>query len=285
MELVDRIAAQRLRRLGFWSVRVPGPVGTHQLYDGPGGGALPTLVLLHGFSSRATHLVKLVPLLRGHFRRLVMPDLLGHGLSDEPTPLATNHDISEAFFDMLDEVLDEPAVVFGNSLGGMFALRYASRRPQQVAGLLVTSPGGAPLPPDQHAAFLKRFRPQTLAEARDLVDRAFAVSPRLADLAARNLHKRMSAPTVQRLLDQMTHDDLLHPDELAAVRAPTCLLWGERERILLPEHLAFFQAHLPAHARIERPAGYGHVPYFENAADLAARIIAFAQQIDHRAAA
>lgn len=285
MDLVDRISAERLRRFGFWSARVPHPVGVHQVYDGPGQGALPTLVLLHGFSSRATHLVRLVSHLRPHFQRMILPDLLGHGQSDPPAPGASNSDVVNALFDVLDDLLDGPALVFGNSLGGMFALRFAARRPGRVHGLLVNSPGGAPLPAHRHAEFLQRFRPQTLEEARHLVDLAFATSPRLADLAARNLHKRLSAGTIQRLLDQMSVDDLLTPAELAAVQAPTRLLWGMRERVLLDEHLAFFQAHMPAHAVIERPLDYGHVPYFENSADLAARIVAFAEEVTLRSAA
>ena len=285
MDLIDRLAIKHLRRLGFWGVRVDGPHGVHHLFDGPGHGPLPPVVLLHGFSSRATHLARLVALLQPHVQRILVPDLLGHGLSDPPPASGSNQQVAEGLFGVLDACLDKPAVLFGNSLGGMVGIRYASQRPDRVAGLFVTSPGGAPLPEAEHQRFLERFRPRDLDDARRLVDLAFATPPRFPDLAARNLLTRMRAPTVQTILDQMTEDDLLTADELARLRMPVRFLWGQGERILLPEHLAFFTAHLPAHADIERPDGYGHIPYFENAEDLARRLVDFAAVIADRAAA
>jgi pimeloyl-ACP methyl ester carboxylesterase len=35
-------------------------------------------------------------------------------------------------------------VVFGNSMGGFLAIRFASRHPERVLGLMVNSPSGAP---------------------------------------------------------------------------------------------------------------------------------------------
>lgn len=285
MDLLDRVAAQRLSRQGFWSVRVPGRLGVHHLLDGPGTGALPPLVMLHGFGSRSTHLHGLIQRLQPHFSRIIVPDLLGHGGSDPAPGHATGNDVAEALFDTLDEVVPGPAVVFGNSLGGLCGIRYAARRPSRVAGLLVTSPGGAPLPPDQHEAFLRRFAPETIEEARALVDLAFAQTPRFADLMARSLHARFSVPSVRAMLAKLTHDETLRPHEVAGLTVPTTVVWGAAEHVLLEEHRAFFAAHLPAHAQLVQPENYGHVAYMEQADDLAARIVAFAEGLSARVAA
>ncbi len=283
--LIDKVAQNKLRRYGFWSLRIPGALGVHHVYDGPGEGDLPPVVLLHGFGSGSTHMVRLIGLLRPHVRRIIVPDLLGHGQSDAAPEDASNRAVSQALFDVLEELLDEPALVFGNSLGGMMGLRFAVDRPRSVKGLVVCSPAGAPLNPHLHAEMLRRFRPQNVEEARVLVDLAFAGKAPLPKLAARNLHQRLMRPSVQRLLDNLLPSDLFTPEELSRLAAPGQLLWGASERLLFPEQLAFFQAHLPTHCPVLRPEGYGHVAYFENAVDLAARIVAFGRALHARAAA
>ena len=285
MDILDRVAGKRLRRKGFSVHRVQGRLGTHQVLDAPGMGTLPPLVLLHGFGARATHLHALAERLQPHFSRVVMPDLLGHGGSDAAPEAATGTCVAEALFETLDEVLTEPAVVFGNSLGGLCALRYAASRSSRVAGAIVTSPGGAPLPPEDHAEFLRRFRPRDFTEARTLVDLAFAKTPRFADLMARSLLQRFSAPSVQGILRKMERGQLLHPGELAGLEVPVTVLWGTCERVLLPEHRAFFRRHLPGHCAFVEPEGYGHVSYIEETADLAERVLGFARGVSLRVAA
>lgn len=78
--------------------------------------------------------------LAGEFR-LVAPDLPGHGaLHRERFSLdaAVGH-LSQVIAD-----LGEPATVVGPSLGGYLALELASRRPEQVRGLLLASCSAEP---------------------------------------------------------------------------------------------------------------------------------------------
>lgn len=285
MDILDRVAGKRLRRKGFASHPIAGPQGVHQVLVGPGTGTLPPVVLLHGFGARATHLHALAERLQPHVSQIVMPDLLGHGGSDAAPASATGAEVSEALFDALDSVVAEPAVVFGNSLGGLCGLRYAASRPDRVAGVLVTSPGGAPLPPGAHDDFLKRFRPESHEQARALVDLAFASPPRFADLMARSLYQRFRAAPVQAILAKMEHGQLLAPQELEGLQVPVTVIWGAAERVLLPEHRAFFAKHLPDHAELLEPAAYGHIAYIEQTDDLASRIVSFAQRVSLRAAA
>ena len=63
---------------------------------------------------------------------------------------------------------------------------------------------------------------------------------------------------------------------LAALAMPILLLWGQSERLLPKSSLAYLRRHLPGHAIIEEPAGFGHCPHIDDPARLAARLVAFA---------
>ena len=99
------------------------------------GGTGPTLLLLHGFGGAAWNFSELAPLLTG--RRLVIPDLPGHGAS---TPLPAPS--IAGFADAVAGLLDEPAGVVGHSMGGVVALRLAQRHPDLVRGLVLAAPAG-----------------------------------------------------------------------------------------------------------------------------------------------
>ena len=67
--------------------------------------------------------------------------------------------------------------------------------------------------------------------------------------------------------------DMLSPDELRGLMMPVSVIWGEADRVLRPEHRAFFEEHLPAHAEIHRLEEYGHVPHMTHPDELARRVL------------
>jgi pimeloyl-ACP methyl ester carboxylesterase len=86
---------------------------------------------------------------------------------------------------------------------------------------------------------------------------------------------------VRGLLSSIAPDDMLRPEQLAALRMPVLLLWGRDERILPRAHLEFFRRHLPRHARFEEPEGLGHAPYLDDASAVARQILTFAADVHH----
>jgi pimeloyl-ACP methyl ester carboxylesterase len=102
-------------------------------FERPGEG--PPILLLHGFGGAAWNYTEMVPHLAG--RRLLVPDLPGHGASDPlPAPSLTG------FADAVAPLLDEPAGVFGHSMGGVVALRLAERHRSLVRSLVLAAPAG-----------------------------------------------------------------------------------------------------------------------------------------------
>lgn len=106
-------------------------------------GSGPPLLLLHGFTGTHRLFCHLLPGL-GH-RRLLLPDLLGHGASDAPR--APAHHALEAQARTLLALLEREGYavtdVVGYSLGGRLALRLATLSPDRIRRLVLvsTSPG------------------------------------------------------------------------------------------------------------------------------------------------
>ena len=99
------------------------------------------VLLVHGLGGAAANWVALAPLLLPG-RRLLVPELPGHGGSS-PLPAAPS---LNAYADPLASLLDtenaSPAVVVGHSLGGAIALRLAIRRPETVRALVLAGAAG-----------------------------------------------------------------------------------------------------------------------------------------------
>lgn len=250
------------------------------LLEGAGAGRLPPIVLLHGLSSTGVHYWPLVWHLRPHVQRLYLPDLPGHGFSESPVGGVRHDTLAAGLREALDAVLDEPAVIFGNSLGALAAIRYAKLRPERVRGLFLCSPGGAPMEDEELARFLDTFRVESHASAVAFVDRVFGRRNTLRHVLAWGIRKRMRHPTVRNLLDAATPESLLSGEDLSALRMPVFLSWGKRDGVLPREHLEFFREHLPPHAVVHEPEGHGHSPYLEDARGVGRAILSFLTDVD-----
>ena len=275
----DRLARLSLRARGLASstVRVRG-LDLH-VYDGAGRGRLPTVVMLHGLGAGGASFGPMVTALRPHVRRVILPELPGHGFSAHPEDGGdiTADLLLDAISDALDGMLDEPAIVLGNSLGGAVALGYALRRPERVRGLMLVSPAGAKMEADEWRELVSAFDLTTTAEARRFLERVYHRPPWFLALFAHEFPDVLKKPAVRQILASVTPEHSPTPDELALLSMPILLLWGRSERLLPASALAWFRQHLPPQTVIEEPAGFGHAPQLEQPERLAERLVAFAR--------
>lgn len=101
----------------------------------------PAVLALHGFTGTARTWARLVDGLADE-RRVIVPDLLGHGRSSAPSDparyaLERQADDLAALLAALDAL---PADVVGYSMGARLALVLALRHPDAIRGLLLESP-------------------------------------------------------------------------------------------------------------------------------------------------
>ncbi|MDX8492318.1 alpha/beta hydrolase [Mesorhizobium sp. VK22B] len=97
-------------------------------------GSEPSLLLVHGFTDTSRSFSLLAPHLSG--RRLIMPDLRGHGASQAGEGCAVA-DFAEDMAGLIRRLRVERPVVVGHSLGAMVSIALAARHPELIGGLVV----------------------------------------------------------------------------------------------------------------------------------------------------
>jgi pimeloyl-ACP methyl ester carboxylesterase len=249
------------------------------LESGDGAPAL----FLHGSSTDSRSLLPLLPHLDGV--RAIAVDRPGFGLSDPVrVPRERFRAAAVAFVDeILDELGLERPVLAGNSMGGTWALWYALARPERVRRLVLV--GSAPLLPGTRApaplrllatpvagALLSRVKPNEtmivrLMAAMGEKDTIVRHPELLATLVATGRDPDAAAVNRAELRAVMgplgfRRAARVRAEELRRVRAPTLLIWGDRDPVATVE-AARTTAKLIPQAQLEvLPAG--HVPYLGN---------------------
>jgi pimeloyl-ACP methyl ester carboxylesterase len=263
---------------GYRHRRIATSSGTISLLEAVGEGKVP-LLMLHGFASEGVHYAPLLRLLRPHASRVYVPDLPAHGRSAPPSAPIHTGELREEITEAFDKLLTEPAVIFGNSLGGLIALDYALSRPEKVRGLIVCSPAGAAMSAEDLQHIRAQFDLKSYAEALAFVDRLFVRRHALRPLVAWGVRRKFARPNLRTLLDALRPGDFLSADELATLRVPTLLLWGKKDHILPRTSLALLKAQLPPSTIIEENDEDSHTPYLEDPRAMADRIVRFMRSV------
>ena len=101
----------------------------------------PPLLLVHGFGASTDHWRKNVAQLQSQFQVWAI-DLLGFGRSAKPNQEYSGNLWREQLHDFITEVVGQPTILAGNSLGGYACLCVAATYPQSTAGLILLNSAG-----------------------------------------------------------------------------------------------------------------------------------------------
>lgn len=234
----------------------------------------PALLLVHSVFTSASTWAPIIPFLAPRFR-VIAPDLPGFGASEKPTAFPFTHSaFAETLCDLLAGVDAPRAHVVGHALGGAVALTLAADHPEFVDRLAVlnTPPARGPialqnrlaLTPVLGSIFLKQFynRPAFHAYFRD----SLYAEPSGYDRArVDGWYDAFDSPEARecalRTLRNASDLAALGP-RIAKVRAPTMVIWGERDR-QGPTHLGRRLTNEVIGARFEPIARAGHCPHEE----------------------
>ncbi|MFT7518052.1 MAG: pimeloyl-ACP methyl ester carboxylesterase [Kiritimatiellia bacterium] len=279
MAWLDRMAVANLQARGVKRRKVRTKLGYVHVLDAPGLGTHGTVVLLHGLSSQAADYSPLLQRLRRKYRRVIAPDMPGHGASLLPDRPVHAREMAMALAEALGQVVDEPAMIVGNSLGGMASIRLATDAAELVKGLVLVCPGGAPMDSVALRDFLRVFDVADRVASDAFIDRFAARPPRHKAIMSWGVRVRFSSPDVRRVLSMVTPQTLLSASEVASLTVPTLCLWGPEDQVLPASHRAFFRENLPDHAVFEEPDGYGHAPFMDRPDHLADRIHEWGHQL------
>lgn len=238
------------------------------------------LVLLHGLSDSAVSMRPLMERLPKGVRAIAITQR-GHGDSSKPAgPYTTDAFVADAVAAM-DKLGVRRAVIFGHSMGSVVAQRLAMKHPERVAGLVLE--GAFPGLKDNPA--VEAFYREDIAGLQDPIDPAFArgfqestlarPAPReFLDLVTAESCK-LPAPAWKAILHDLMADDL--GSGLADVRAPTLLLWGDRDAFVGRADQGRLLAGIRG-SELTVFEGVGHAPHWEEPARAAELIAVFIQR-------
>lgn len=144
----------------------------------------PPLVLVHGGSSRWQSYSQIIPELAKHWH-IFAPDLRGHGKSARTTGHYRLQNYVDDMIGFLQDVVREPACLYGHSLGGIVAVMVAAQSPQGVRALGI---GDAALSKETWLAAMAPMQPR-LKKQRQLSGGQLLMEeliPRLKDMPIEN---------------------------------------------------------------------------------------------------
>lgn len=236
----------------------------------------PPLVLLHGLFVTHHMFHRVIPAWAAK-RRVIAPDLPGCGDSDHPDPedasgygagwLASS--VAEAMTALGIERFD----LLGHDLGGAVALALAASEPARVRRLILCDPlalavslplpGALALAPTLGAEVFARTLRRT--DVRSWLSEALS-TPELLDRDDFEVYwDRLGRQGAPRALHAMLREVGLLArlrERLDSVRAPTLVVWGDRDEIVPPEQGERL-VELLSDGRLEVLDGCGHDPAAE----------------------
>ena len=258
-------------------------------HGGPPDG--PLLVCVHGLGGSLVNWAALAPRLTDT-ARVVAVDLAGFGRTRAvvlSASVAANQQLLNRF---LTEVIAGPAIVVGNSMGGLITNLQANAHPETVAGAVLIDPalpiavGARPdplvtamfamyvVPPLGRAALRARRRRSSPEQAvMDLLRLCCVDADRVPSEV---LEQHIALARTRRTYDEV--DDAMldaarslmrvlarrrrHVEMLAGMQGPVLLLHGDKDR-LVPIASARATAKANPSWRFEVAHGVGHVPQLE----------------------
>lgn len=246
----------------------------------------PALVLVHGFGANKDNWLRMAGELTADYNVYVI-DLPGHGESDKSLDRDYGVQSQVAVLRHFAQTLSLGRVHWaGNSMGGGIIAFLAQQHPEQTASLTLLSPAGIFRYPSELDEALKRGNnPLIVKEPGDFDE--------LMDFV---LEKRPFIPwpipgvLEQRAMENQAVNEKIFADirasaedyDLASlltdIRAPTLILWGERDRVLDVRNARVFQQQIPD-ARLQVLEGVGHVPMLEEPEATARRLDDFVRSV------
>jgi 2-hydroxy-6-oxonona-2,4-dienedioate hydrolase len=248
-------------------------IPTRSLQAGSGDEAV---VFLHGTSGHLEAFARNIAVHAEHYECHAI-DMLGHGYTGKPDYPYEIPRYVEHLVNYLDAVGLEKAHLVGESLGGWVAAHLASEQPERVLSLQLLAAGGTVANPE----VMERIRTSTTkavqsddveltrARLRLLMHDPVNATEELVEARHRIYHQPDFVANIHNLLslqDMETRQrNLLRPDRLARIQAPTLVVWGHENPFGDVPEAKKMAADIPG-AQLQLYPECGHWPQHEQAA-------------------
>jgi pimeloyl-ACP methyl ester carboxylesterase len=266
----DRLAARVIEGL---------PVATRRL-DLAGvrtslieGGEGPPMVLLHGQGGFAEIMGGLIANSVDRYR-VIAPDLPGLGRSVVQDGTLDVPGVMRWLGELIAKTCDQPPVLLGVSMGGSIAARFAAKRPDEVAKLILVDSGSlGPFrpPPALLLALIRMIRKQDRAGVQRMQRQIFFNEDRVRAQMGDRLKaledyqidraKQPSVNAANRLLLRKIGTKPIPDDELGNIKVPVAMIWGRHDRVMPVKYAKRAQTKFGWPLHVIEDAG--HIPMAE----------------------
>jgi pimeloyl-ACP methyl ester carboxylesterase len=239
----------------------------------------PPLILIHGFGGSMWQWEYQYFVL-SHTHRVIIPDLLGSGLSDKPDEAYTPARLVEFFRQFMDSIDLPQAALVGNSMGAGLAMAMALDYPERVTRLVLIS--GFPAHVEHSIAspsyqrffyhrpplWLAKFgnwiagRRATEALLKEIVYNEELISPTVIERSFRNRQRGSLLGPLYSLMDNIRIWPEQYGNRLQEISQQVLLLWGDHDRVFpleVGERIKNQLSHVEWHVIPEA----GHLPQWE----------------------
>ena len=235
------------------------------------------VLLLHGVSDSWRSFEPVLPYLPRTVHAFALTQR-GHGDADRPANGYRTRDFAADIAAFARTVDCGPAKVVGHSMGSTHALRFAIDFPEMTRGLVLA---GA-FPAYRRNPAIMELWDSVLSQMTDPVDAGFVrefqestlaqpVPPAFVDMVVEESLK-LPARVWHAAFEGFLEDDFT--GELDRVKAPTLILWGDRDALLMRADQESLRGAI-AGSRLVVYEGAGHALHWEEPARFAADVVAF----------
>jgi len=236
-----------------------------------------TLVLLHGLGASAERWLNVIPLFSKEYT-VIVPDLIGFGLSDKPQADYT----PEYFTEFIEQFFAQTGItrpnLIGSSLGGQIAANYTSSHTDEIEKLILVSPAGSMTKstPALDAYVMAALYPneQTAKNAFELMEGSGEEVPQEI---ITGFVERMRLPNA-KLAFMSTVLGLKNSKpitaKLGSITTPTLIIWGSVDPVIPIDYSDGFISSIQD-CRFFRMDGCGHTPYVQDPHTFAAKVLEF----------
>ena len=249
----------------------------HSVQAGEGNGK-PPLLLVHGFGASTDHWRKNITELQKDFSVWAI-DMLGFGRSPKADTVYSGSLWRDQIHDFISQVIGEPVVLAGNSLGGYASLCVAAQRPESARGLILLNSAGpfTQQVKKKRTAIQKAIRKVLFSPVSTLLIFQYTKRRSTIRKTLQKVYVNQDAVT-ERLIDEIRRpsDDPGAAKVFAAVfntpegakvdqlleqlKCPLMMIWGEKDPwINARERGEKFKQHYPS--LVEHYLESGHCPH------------------------
>ena len=240
-----------------------------------------TLVLVHGLGASAERWEHVIPLFADNFR-IIVPDLIGFGLSDKPQVDYTPEFFSEFLEKFFVASGTKRPYLVGSSLGGQISVEYTVSHPNNVEKLILVSPAGvmkqstpaldayiiAALYPNEHSA---KNAFELMEGSGDNIDQKII----------NGFIERMRLPNAKLAFMStvlgLKNSELI-TSKLSSISVPTLIIWGSRDPVIPINHADSFVSAIQD-CQFFRMDGCGHTPYVQDPCTFASKVLEFLNNV------